>query len=68
MSSFNVIHVSLRCNGCGKVIQVMGDTAAHARELAAVAGWRAGRQRQGRSRPIFDACPGCDVPEGYDSL
>lgn len=65
MASFPVYFVNLRCNGCGTVIKVMGGTAAHARDLAAVAGWRAGHKRAGRGRFVFDACRNCDLPEGY---
>lgn len=65
MASFPVYHVNLRCNGCGKVIKVMGDTAGHARQLAAVAGWKAGRKTVRRGRFIFDACRDCRLPEDY---
>ncbi len=65
MTSFQVFYVNLRCDGCGKVVKVMGETAAVARELASAAGWQSGRQPRGRSRPIFDACRDCELPEGY---
>ncbi len=65
MASFPVYFTNLRCDGCGKVIKIMGDTAAHARRLAALAGWRSGLRRQGRGRSVYDACQDCDLPEGY---
>lgn len=65
MASFPVYYVNLRCNGCGTVIKTMGDAAAQARELAALAGWRTGRKRIGHGRFVFDACRDCDLPEDY---
>ena len=65
MASVPVYHVNLRCNGCQKIIRVLGDTAAQARELAAAAGWTSGRQHVGRGKRTFDACRDCELPEGY---
>lgn len=65
MASVPAWHVNLRCDGCGRIIKVLGDNAAHARELAAFAGWTSGRKAVRRGRFIFDACQDCKLPEGY---
>lgn len=65
MASFPVYFVNLRCNGCQKIIKVLGDTVAQARDLAAAAGWTSGRQHAGLGKRIFDACQNCELPEGY---
>lgn len=65
MTSFAVYFTNLRCDRCGKEIKIMGDTAAHARELAAIAGWKSGRKVTGRGKRVSDACPDCELPEGY---
>ncbi len=68
MTSFPVYFTNLRCDGCGKVIKVMGETAPRARQLASAAGWRAGREPRGKGRHLFDACRDCELPEGYTEL
>lgn len=65
MASFPVHLVNLRCDGCGREIRTLEETAAKARDLAAVAGWTSGRKVIGMGRRVFDACRDCDLPEGY---
>lgn len=63
MSSFTRRYVDLRCDGCGKETALFARDAPDARKKAG--SWKFGKKEKGKGHGVFDACPSCQLPEGY---